>query len=134
MLVHVRAPLALGIALLTGGIACGGGGDGGPPAPGLKTVLVVNNEFQPSTVNITAGDTVVWAWQTAPQSVDHNILSTGAPTFTGLGSPGNFFDAPQSHQVVFAAAGTYEYYCSNHGTTGGPGGNTGMAGKVVVAP
>ena len=124
---------------MVGGLACGSGSDGGPPASGRKTVLVDNNVFQPPTVSITVGDTVVWSW--VPGSVGHNIISTGAPTFTNKGTeafPGtlntDFFNAPASHQVIFAAAGTYEYYCSQHGTTGGAGGNTGMAGKVVVAP
>jgi plastocyanin len=135
-----RLRLTAGWILAAGGLACGGGGsDGGPPPSGLKTVLVANNEFQPTTVTISVGDTIIWSW--LPGSLGHNILATGAPTFTNKGTaavPGtvntDFFNAPANHQVIFAAAGTYEYYCSQHGTTGGPGGNTGMAGKVVVAP
>jgi plastocyanin len=133
--------LALGMAALAGGLACGGGSDGGPPPSGRKIVLVANNEFQPTTVNITAGDTIVWSWVTG--SVGHNIIPTGATSFDKKGNDvplgtgttdTDFFNAPTSHQVIFAATGTYEYYCSQHGTTGGPNGNTGMAGKVVVAP
>lgn len=139
MPLHARAPLALGVAVLVAGIACGGGDSGGPPAAGRKTVLVANNEFQPTSVSISVGDTILWSWNS--NATTHNILSTGVPTFTSLGtnaSPGvlntDFFNAPKSHQVIFNAAGTYAYYCSQHGTTGGPGGNTGMAGQVVVSP
>ena len=138
---RLRQSLALGLAVVAGNIACGGGSGGGPSGPIKKTVLVANNEFQPPTVNITVGDTVVWAWSAG--SVGHNIIPTGPTTFAKTGNdvaPGggtlgiDFFNAPTSHEVVFGAAGTYEYYCSQHGTTGGPSGNTGMAGKVVVGP
>jgi plastocyanin len=100
---------------------------------------VANNEFQPVTVTIAAGDTIVWSWVTG--AIGHNVISTGAPSFTNKGStttPGtvgvDFFNAPASHQVIFPAAGTYEYFCSQHGTTGGAGGNTGMQGTVQVNP
>jgi plastocyanin len=139
MTARQRLSLTVTVAALVGGLACGGSSAGGPPASGLRTVLVANNEFQPATVNITAGDTVVWSW--VANSVMHNVISTGAPSFANKGTdvmPGtlntDYFNSPASHQAVFTAAGTYEYYCSQHGTTGGPGGNTGMAGKVVVAP
>lgn len=133
--VHERVLLALGVVLLAGGLACGGGGDSsGPPTSGLKTVLVANNEFQPATVTISAGDTILWSWTV--NAATHNILSTGAPSFTGLGtaaSPGalntDFFNAPKSHQVIFNSAGTYAYYCSQHGTP-----TTLMHGQVVVNP
>lgn len=129
-----------GIALLAGGVACGGGSGGGPPASGLKTVLVANNNFQPVTSTINAGDTIIWAWSAG--STTHNIISTGTPSFLSKGTsnfPGSagtdFFNNPASHQVIFATAGSYEYYCSQHGTsTGAPGGNTGMHGVIQVNP
>jgi plastocyanin len=128
-----RLGVAAGVALMAGGLACGGGSDGGPPSSGRKTVLVANNEFQPATVNITAGDTILWAW--AANGAGHNIIPTGANTFlkkgndvpAGTGSLGtDFFNAPTSHQVVFPVAATYTYYCSQHNLT--------MTGTVVVAP
>lgn len=123
-----------GLAVLVGGIACGGGDDGNsPPESGRKTVLVANNEFQPVSVSIEPGDTVLWSWVT--NSVDHNILSNGG-SFTdkgdSVGTPSgtDLFNAPASHQVIFPTAGTYRYFCSAHGVGGTP--NTGMAGTVVV--
>jgi plastocyanin len=129
-----------GIALLAGGVACGGGSDGGPPASGLRTVLVVNDQFQPVTSTISAGDTIVWAWGTGSNT--HNIISTGTPNFVSKGTtlfPGSagtdYFNSPASYQVIFNTAGTYEYYCSQHGTsTGAPGGNSGMHGVIKVNP
>ena len=141
MITPKRWLAGLGIVALWGDLACGGGSDGGgPPDPGQKTVLVANNEFQPLTVTISAGDTIFWSWVNAPAAIGHNIISTGAPSFLSKGTTTtppvlgvDFFDAPQSHQVIFPTAGTYEYFCSNHGTTGG-GGNTGMHGTVQVNP
>jgi plastocyanin len=127
---RLRFACVLGAAAVAGGLACGGSDSGGPPPSGQKTVLVANNEFQPTTVNISAGDTIVWAWTTG--SIGHNVLSTGAPAFDSdplNGDVNTLFNAPHSHRYIFAAAGTYAYYCSNHGTPG-----TGMAGTVVVAP
>jgi plastocyanin len=139
MISRLRLSLLAGMASLWGGMACGSDSGSGPPASGRKTVLVVNNEFQPVSVSITAGDTILWSWSAG--STAHNILSTGVPAFTSKGTstvPGqagtDFFDAPESYQVIFGTAGTYEYFCSQHGTTGGPSGNTGMHGVVQVNP
>lgn len=122
-----------GVVALWGGLACGSDSSGGPPASGRKTVVVANNEFQPATVSITAGDTILWAW--AGNGSGHNIIPTGANTFTpkgndvpaGTGTLGtDFFNAPMSHQVIFPVANTYTYYCSQH--------NLIMTGTVVVSP
>lgn len=126
--IHARALLGLGLALVVGSLACGGGDSSGPPKSGLKTVLVANNEFQPATVTIAAGDTILWSWVAGSNL--HNILSTGSPSFASLGDSSTTFNAPKSYQVIFNATGTYRYYCSTHG---GPAGN-GMAGQVVVNP
>ncbi len=126
--------MVAGLGVLAGGIACGGGdGGNGPPESGRKTVLVANNEFQPTSVTIAPGDTILWSWVT--NSVDHNIISNGdqfankgdsVGTMTGT----DLFNAPTSHQVIFPTAGTYRYFCSAHGAAGTP--NTGMQGTVLV--
>ena len=134
MSVRVHAVVLTGLAVLMGGIACGGGDDGtSPPESGRKTVLVANNEFQPVMVTIEPGDTVLWSWVT--NSVDHNILSNGGSFDDKGDSVGtvngvDLFTAPANHQVIFPTAGTYRYFCSAHGVGGTP--NTGMAGTVVV--
>lgn len=138
MISRARAAILTGLVVLAGGIACGGGSDdGGPPPSGRKTVLVDNNVFQPRIVSIEPGDTIIWSWVT--NSVDHNVISLYTPNFTSKGTnvlPGSgtnevdFFDAPESHQVIFPSAGDYWYFCSTHGTSDTTG--TAMNGKVVV--
>jgi plastocyanin len=128
----------MGLVVLAGGIACGGGGDdGGPPASGRKTVIVANNVFQPASVSIEEGDTILWSW--ANGSVDHNIISIYTPSFTnkgtevlaGGGTTGtDYFNAPASHQVIFPAAGEFWYFCSTHGNKDTT--TTAMKGKVIV--
>lgn len=130
---RVRAAIWTGLVVLAGGVACGGGDSNAPPDSHHKTVLVVNNEFQPVSVTIPAGDTVIWSWPSG--SVEHNVLSNGG-LFTDKGdSVGTVigvdrFNNPTKHEVKFSTPGTYRYFCSAHGTGGVT--NTGMAGTVIV--
>lgn len=142
MTVLVRGAMALAV-IVAGGVACGGGStDSNPPPPLQSTVILsAGNQFLPRADSIRVGGTITWTW--AANSVDHNIISTGAPAFTDKGTavtPGNgtdgvdFFDAPASHQFTFNSAGTYGYYCSTHGTTGSATSNVGMGGQIFVLP
>ncbi len=83
--------------------------------------------------------TVTWSWEAASQ--DHNVISTGSPSFTSNGTatlPGtqdvDWFDAPHQYQFSFSSTGIYKYYCSTHGTSASPDNLTGMGGFVVVVP
>lgn len=142
MTVLVRGAMALAV-IVAGGVACGGGStDNNPPPPLQSTVILsAGNQFLPRADSIRVGGTITWTW--AANSVDHNIISTGAPSFTDKGTPvtpGNgtdgvdFFDAPSSHQFTFNSAGTYGYYCSTHGTTASATTNVGMGGQIFVLP
>lgn len=91
--------------------------------PGLFVqVNVENNQFNPGTVTIQTGGTVLWVWGASSQ--DHDIVPV---------SPGNrpsqptIRDGPFSHEETFNTAGNYRYFCSNHGDAG-----SGMRGEVVV--
>ena len=83
-----------------------------------KTVNVEIKDFsfQPASLKIKVGDTVVW---TQRDSVKHTVTVVSGPeTFdSGLLSAGETF----SH--TFTKPGTYEYKCTPH---------PGMRGKVVV--
>ena len=79
-------------------------------------VSIVDFAFQPKTVNVILGDTVVW---TNNGGVTHTVTSDGGsgPLNSGsLGSSGTY-------QFTFTSEGTYDYHCSLHPS---------MTGTVVV--
>lgn len=89
-----------------------------PPTPGTPTshnVNIQNFAFSPSTLTISAGDTVIW---TNGDSTSHTVTSDSG---SELGSSSLANGASYSH--TFNAAGTYSYHCSIH---------TSMKGTVVV--
>lgn len=95
-----------------------------PPPPAIETqagpstvnVDIKDFSFQPSTVNIKAGDTVVW---TQRDSVVH--------TATSVSGPESFDSGPlsdgQTFSHTFTKPGEYAYKCSPHPN---------MRGTVVV--
>ena len=75
--------------------------------------------FEPSTLNISAGDTVKFV---------NNKLAPHNAVFEGhdeLSHPDLAFAPGESWTKTFASAGTYEFYCEPHR-------GAGMVGKVVV--
>ncbi len=76
--------------------------------------------FSPSTCNINVGDTVTWTLMGG----FHNVLADDE-TFTSGPVGGGW--GPFQH--TFTSAGSFRYYCEQHG---GPGG-AGMSGIVNVA-
>lgn len=73
------------------------------------------NAFNPSSVDITSGGTVTWAFK----GVTHNVTFS-----TSTGAPGNIGNsAGTAVSRTFGTAGTFNYQCTLH---------PGMAGRVVV--
>lgn len=122
----------LGVAMLC--LTACGGGYSSPTSTtpvtvvptGPTDVTVVNNSFTPASLNVPAGSTVTWTWNTcsggdgygAGQTcVNHDIVFDDGAT-SGSKSQG-------SYQRRFATAGTYPYRCSIHGAAV-------MSGKVVA--
>jgi trimeric autotransporter adhesin len=87
-------------------------------AVGAATVTADNsNTFNPPQVDLTAGGTVTWAFNTVN---DHNVSFSGAATGTPA-SIGNTKTGNVSR--TFTTAGTFAYSCTNH---------PGMNGTIVV--
>lgn len=91
-------------------------------APGANVVTVENNVFSPSTITVRANTTVRWDW--APGSLQHNITPIQPAT---IPSDPTTSVAPHSYQVTFTTPGSYNYYCTIHGTP-----TSGMRGTVIV--
>jgi plastocyanin len=75
-------------------------------------------------VTIQVGQTVKWNWPSGSQQ--HNVVPDGDEP----ASSGPLASGPEEYSFTFTSAGTFDYYCANHG---GPGG-TGMSGTVTVNP
>jgi plastocyanin len=91
--------------------------------PTAITFQVVNSRFSPLIDTLAVGGTVSWVWSST--AVDHNVLSTGTPSFPSLTAVTN---APFTYgPITFGAAGVYRFFCSEHGTPTG-----GMNAVVIV--
>ena len=103
---------------------------GGLPAHAVgHTITTVGTSFSPSSLTITAGDTVTW---TNGSGGSHNVHAEDgsfrcANGCDGSGS-GNPSTANWSFTRTFATAGTVRFYCDNHGAPGG----IGMSGTITV--
>jgi plastocyanin len=112
-------------------VACSDSGTGGQ-GPGDETpegdILVRNNFFDPSDLEVAPGTTVVWAW--ASSGAVHNVTFAEGPNSGNQGS-GTF-------ERTFAEAGDYPFQCTIHPATmsgvvnvvaaGAPGGGGGGGG------
>lgn len=85
-------------------------------AAGTRTVRLEDFKFQPSTLRIKKGDTVVWRFR---DGVPHDVTSEGSRRFKS-----SKIKSTGTHRVRFTRAGTYRYICTVHPVT--------MKGKVVV--
>ncbi len=99
-------------------------GNGGPSGI-IHDVNVEDFQFNPSVVNMAAGDVVKWTWSGAIAHTSTSDTPTGANSWnSGLLSNGAIYTSP------VLAEGTYGYYCVPHGAPGG----IGMSGTIHVSP
>jgi plastocyanin len=87
------------------------------PAPGgtgTADIAISNFAFDPASITIKVGTTVVW---TNKDSANHSITSD-----TGLWDSGGIAQG-ESYTRVFDTAGTFTYYCSIHPS---------MKGTIIV--
>ena len=104
------------------------GGTTPPPTAGSVTDMMQNIMFNPATITIHVGQSVVWRNM---DSVQHSATqgtcsgNTCSPTAggfdTGILNPGQ-----TSGAITFNTAGTFHFYCRVHGAM--------MQGDVVVTP
>jgi plastocyanin len=109
--------IAFGTLLIIG---CGSSSKSTNPPPPVQhsanfhNVSIANFAFSPDSLNIPAGDTVLW---TNSQNVTHTVTSdTGSEL-------GQQLTSGATYQHIFAAAGINRYHCAIHTT---------MHGVVVV--
>jgi len=97
-----RIVVVVGIALLSFGIIV--------PTARAASVSIVDFGFDPATVRIGQGDSVIW---TNTGSQVHTSTQDGPLGFwdTGRIRPGDFGEVDQG---VLVAAGAYPYHCSIH--------------------
>lgn len=84
-----------------------------------NTVEVIDNEFDPEEIEISAGESVTWIWVDTAEL--HNVVAEDQSFSSG--SPTAEPDTEFTHE--FDEAGTYEYICQVHGTE--------MTGTVTVS-
>jgi plastocyanin len=89
--------------------------------PSAASVNVVNNQFQPAALAVSAGTTVTWRWGTG--AVSHNVTPAGTEP-PGSGAPSS---APDTYTYQFNNPGIYTYYCTVHGSPA-----EGMRGTITV--
>jgi plastocyanin len=82
-------------------------------------VEVSNNVFTPAQLTISVGDTVRW---TNTQGF-HNVVADDNSFTSGAASSSSWV-----YEFVFNTVGSFPYYCSVHGGTGG----VGMSGVITV--
>jgi len=102
-------------------VACSDSGSGGQDPgdePPVGDILVRNNAFQPSALEVAPGATVVWAWASA--GTVHNVTFDDGENSGDKGSG--------TYERTFAAVGNFPYHCTIHGPS--------MSGvvNVVTAP
>jgi LPXTG-motif cell wall-anchored protein len=91
-----------------------------PRAAETRNVAAKDFLYEPKTITVTVGDTVMW---TNEGAAPHTVTSDEADGFDS----GNM-DVGATFSELFDEVGTFAYFCKYHGAKGG----TGMAGTVVV--
>jgi plastocyanin len=80
------------------------------PPPRTHTVFMEGMAFRPKTIDVTAGDTIVW--------VNRDLVGHTA-TAAAAGFDSNLVEANKSWQFTATQKGEFEYVCTLHPTMTG---------------
>jgi plastocyanin len=84
------------------------------PARAVKhTVLVGNFFFNPSSLNVSVGDTIRWQWSAGSHTTTSGVIPSGAASWD---SP--ITSANPVFEYKVTDAGTYNYVCTPHAAMG----------------
>lgn len=97
----------------------------GPSAAQAGDVMVIDNEFDPEGITVTAGTTVVWE-QTGDNP--HSVTADDGSFDSHENCPPVCMQNGETHEVTFDEAGQVPYFCKIHGSEGGGG----MSGTITV--
>lgn len=117
--------VAAAVAALVTFVGLGACSSGPVEQTGAGTVVEItasDNVFEPETIEVKPGTQVVW---TNEGRNNHDILPVAANGNWGVKLAEFGSDTVYSH--TFTEPGTFEYYCTVHGTK-----TRGMIGKIVV--
>jgi len=87
------------------------------------TIFVRDFEFDPKDINIAAGDTILWQWESGIHTTTSDETS-GPDSWSAPITSSN----PTFSKVIMTE-GLHRYYCVPHGSPGG----IGMAGTITVS-
>ncbi len=92
-----------------------GTGSKGSSGPGANEVWIQGMAFDPATITVTTGTTVLW---TNKDAIGHTVTSD-----SGLFDSGTAVNTNGTFSYMFATAGTFTYHCKIHPM---------MTGTVIV--
>ena len=96
------APLLATVSLAVAAV----GGSAAEPAVFAKSVVIGDSFFQPESITVEAGETVIW---TNTGQFTHTVTAEGGEFDSGTISPGT------SYTLQLTTVGNYGYYCTVHG-------------------
>ncbi|MEI6684118.1 MAG: BACON domain-containing carbohydrate-binding protein [Bacteroidota bacterium] len=102
------------------------------PSYAVKHIVLVGNYFfNPSSLNVSVGDTVRWQWSAGSHTTTSGVIPSGAASWDHqINSGSQVFDYPVT------VAGTFNYVCTPHAAMGmiGTFTATGFVPTLAVSP
>lgn len=86
------------------------------------TIQVLAQTFNPSSVSVTVGDTILWQWVVGTHTTTSTVVPAGATTWNAPIDAGN-----QTFRYRVGVAGNYSYHCIPHS-------GFGMTGTILANP